>query len=613
MGKRGKRNRSKRKEIGAEAVEADGAEATETTAAITKEPEPSAMTEELPLTVTVQGDESFIVPPPFSASALHHEENLAPFRKAWTVLEKRNKSTWTPTPIQLQAWPIMLKSNVDLIGIAPTGSGKTYAYGLPLMSQIDPEEHRGIQGIVLVPTRELALQVEKDLKRAKMPSIKIVAVYGGVDRELQMKALLKKKVPIVVTATPGRLGDLLKDERLQGDKLSGLKWIVMDEADRLAIQVDMSNQVDEIIQALGENADRRMCMFSATHPQSAASKWDSWMGKRHVIIKVNTVTVGRKAVIKENDEGDNTSANDTPANEQGGEGEEEPEQSKSKRKIPTGPMDLARIPSNVTQTLHVCSAHKKAKKLMTTLQKIRPDKKTRTQSLCLVFFARIKTLQYVSKLLKAEGIVCSELHSHLSQPDREMVLHHFQCGKVQTLLATDVAARGIHVPNIETVINYDFPISLEQYVHRCGRAGRSSDAKAAVVYSFFTRDLAPMAADVISLLKETSAWIDPNLAELAGEKIAGSGNRSARKRKRNEELKNTSKGEEESGDTIKKVKAGGAAGGVATHIKSDCGVEEVDDYDADDRQFNFLNPKRVIFKRASHVSDASSDSSDDEH
>ena len=181
------------------------------------------------------------------------------------------------------------------------------------------------------------------------------------------------------------------------------------------------------------------------------------------------------------------------------------------------PLDLARIPSNVTQILHVCSAHKKPRKLVTTLQKIRSDKESRTQSLCLVFFARIKTLQYVSKLLQKDGFLSAELHSHLSQKDRERVLFNFQCGKVQTLLATDVAARGIHVPNVDSVINYDFPISLEQYVHRCGRAGRSGN-KPATVYSFFTRELQPMATDVMTLLKETNAWIDPNLLELTAEK-----------------------------------------------------------------------------------------------
>jgi superfamily II DNA/RNA helicase len=598
MGKRGKRNRSKRKEVGAEAG-ADGADSN--SAQTTEQPSPKEL-----LTVTVEGDDSFRVPPPMSASALDHEENLAPFRKAWTVLENRTKSatnSWTPTPIQLQAWPVLLKSKIDLIGIAPTGSGKTYAYGLPLLSQIDRKKDLGIQGMVLLPTRELALQVKKDLKRAKMKPIKMVAVYGGVDRESQLEDLLVDDVPIIVAATPGRLGDLLNDERLK-DKLSGLKWIVMDEADRLAIQIDMSKQVDDILEILGKDPDRRMCMFSATHPQSAASKWASWIRKQHVIIKVNTVTVGGQLKAVEDQQYEdmmpNSDAEAIPNKENDGDGEQgEDEEIPSTRKAP-GPMDLARIPANVTQTLHVCSAHKKPKKLMTTLQKVRPAKGSRVQSLCLVFFARIKTLQYVSKLLRAEGVECSELHSHLSQRDREQVLHHFQCGKIQTLLATDVAARGIHVPNIETVINYDFPISLEQYVHRCGRAGRSSE-KPATVYSFFTRELQPMAADVLSLLKETDAWIDPNLVELAGEKPAGK--RAARKRKRLEESKTAPKPQE--------GEATAAPGVDGDEADMDDGEDIIeDDYDDEinNRQFSFLNPKRIVLQRASHVSDASSDS-----
>jgi ATP-dependent RNA helicase DDX5/DBP2 len=566
MGKRGPRNRSKRKE--------------------NNEDEASKKQSEESLVVTCQGDDSFNIPPPFTASDLDEKALLAPLRKAWTVLENRSKktTTWSPTPIQLQTWSVLLTTRVDLIGIAPTGSGKTYAYGLPLLSQIDTGS--GIQGIVLVPTRELALQAEKDLKRTKS-KVTIVAVYGGVDRESQLDALSSEDVPIVVTATPGRLGDLLQQEQLK-DKLSGLKWIVIDEADRLAIQVDMSKQVDDILEVLGKDKDRRICLFSATFPESA-SKWNDWIGKTHVVVKVNTVTVGQKEVAEaaEEHEGEVKPAA-TSANAEEHDGDQEENHSKRKNQ---GPVDLARIPSNVTQTLHVCSAHKKAKKLMTTLQKIRPDKSSRTQSLCMVFFARIKTLQYLSKLLQKEGFVCAELHSHLSQIDREKVLFNFQCGKVQTLLATDVAARGIHVPNVNSVINYDFPSSLEQYVHRCGRAGRSGN-KPATVYSFFTRELQPMAKDVVALLKETNAWLDPNLVELAGEK-AHDGKR-AKKRKR-EETKPPAN-VETSGDVDD-------AGGDD---------DDNDDHDANvARQFNFLNADRIVLKRASHVSDASSDSEAD--
>ncbi|KAI2493240.1 hypothetical protein MHU86_21314 [Fragilaria crotonensis] len=261
----------------------------------------------------------------------------------------------------------------------------------------------------------------------------------------------------------------------------------MDEADRMATQVDMSKQVDDIMAILGKDENRRICLFSATFPE-AASKWNDWISEKHVVVKVNIVTVGQTQVTA-TEESQAVVPASSSVNEENQANENEIDEHPKKKHH--SPLDLARIPSNVTQILHVCSAHKKPRK--------------------------IKTLQYVSKLLQKDGFASAELHSHLSQKDRERVLFNFQCGKVQTLLATDVAARGIHVPNVDSVINYDFPISLEQYVHRCGRAGRSGN-KPATVYSFFTRELQPMAKDAVTLLTETNAWIDPNLSELAAEK-----------------------------------------------------------------------------------------------
>lgn len=595
MGKRGKRNRLKRKEVHTEPANDGHCDDNGTNNdGQNNDGAASGVTASESIVVTCRGidtnnanDASLRPPPPFTESDLFDEDGrAATLRTVWAVLENRGKKIhdhdghrWNPTPIQLQTWSVLLQTNLDVIGIAPTGSGKTYAYALPLLSQIDDKDS-GIQGIILVPTRELALQVEKDLKRTKLKRITIVAVYGGVDRDHQLTVLSSNDAPVVIAATPGRLGDLIQDDQVK-DKLTGLKWLVMDEADRLAIQVDMANQVDQIMHTLGkEGMTRRTCLFSATFPE-AASKWNDWINETHVLIKVNTVTLGQsqpEAI------GDSVQQEETkPAVESSSRSDEEQHEDQVDghiNKKHRGPLDFGRIRDNVTQTLHVCSAHKKPRKLMTTLQKIRPDKSNRTQSLCLVFFARIKTLQYVSKLLQKDGFACSELHGHMNQKDRERVLANFQCGKVQTLLATDVAARGIHVPNVDSVINYDFPISLEQYVHRCGRAGRSGN-KPATVYSFFTRELQPMAKDVVALLTESKAWIDPNLVALAGEKPQ-EGKRT-KKRKRDE-----------------------------TATKTNVDGEENDDYDDNEDPFPFLNPNRIVLKRASHVSDASSSSSEED-
>lgn len=167
----------------------------------------------------------------------------------------------------------------------------------------------------------------------------------------------------------------------------------------------------------------------------------------------------------------------------------------------------------------MCSAAEKSKELLSTISTIRQGQAKRNPGLTIVFFARIKNLQSVLKLLVKEGIQgCSEYHGQMSQAKREKALAGFRSGKSTILLATDIAARGIHVKNLEYVINYDFPDSLEQYVHRCGRAGRiqkDGTRASGTVYSFFTKDLAPLAKQVVDILRTTNSWLDPNLIVLA--------------------------------------------------------------------------------------------------
>ena len=191
---------------------------------------------------------------------------------------------------------------------------------------------------------------------------------------------------------------------------------------------------------------------------------------------------------------------------------------KKRQKIQGGSVDVARIPSHVTQTLHVLPDHDaKPRELISRIAQIRLLQPKRNKSLSIVFFAQIKTLQSVMKFLVKEGIRnCCEYHGKLSQVQRERSLADFRSGKCTLLLATDMAARGIHVNHVEYVINYDFPESLDQYVHRCGRAGRpQKDGKPTngTVYSFVTTtDLTPMmAGSVIELLRASNAWLDPKL------------------------------------------------------------------------------------------------------
>jgi superfamily II DNA/RNA helicase len=250
MGKRGKRNRSKRKE---DSDSVDNLQDKET-------PKES-------LSVSLLGDdqEEFSIPASFIISDLYENELLRPIKSFWECLEMRAKNQWNPTIIQLQTWSILFQSKLDMIGIAPTGSGKTYAYGLPMLAEC--EQHKdGIQGLVLVPTRELARQVERSLSRSmkKSSALRLLALYGGDVTEVDFNFQSK---PVLITATPGRLIDVLKNSN--DSKWREIPWITLDEADRLAMHVDLANQVDEIFELLGRERERRICLFSATFPVEA--------------------------------------------------------------------------------------------------------------------------------------------------------------------------------------------------------------------------------------------------------------------------------------------------------------------------------------------------------
>ena len=146
--------------------------------------------------------------------------------------------------------------------------------------------------------------------------------------------------------------------------------------------------------------------------------------------------------------------------------DQEGEQANSSTSKHQGPLDMSTIPAHIVQTLHVCATHKKPKKLCHTIKKIRTDEQEggnkRRKGLIIVFFARIKTLQYIHQLLLKEGIQCVPFHSQMMQKQREMQLNFFRSGKTPILLATDIAARGLHCNNVEYIINYDFPGSLDQ-------------------------------------------------------------------------------------------------------------------------------------------------------
>ena len=554
--------------------------------------------------------------------------------------------TVKPTPIQLRLWPTLLNSfeskscinnstPLNVVGIAPTGTGKTISYVVPIISQCvcllcEAAPARvcqlinltNVHGLVLVPTRELAIQVSKEFHLvAKIANkylakyspvdaesivmrVESIAVYGGVDIESQVESLMGKNesslyeptfTSLVVAATAGRLLDILKDSSSEkvsvASVFSNLQAIVFDEADRMAVNTDMAAQVEDILSILRDvqvnsdpmSGDFVSCLVSATLPNQVQEMCEKWVPRSRVVVKADYVTM-------ENKQSTNLTckSHTSDDNEESLKEDEHIEKKNSEQNL-----DLSSIPSNIVQTLHVCSNHKKPKKLIITLQRIykkqnegKVGRFTVNNRLSIVFFAQIKTLKYVSKLLIKEGLRCVELYGSLNQMEREKRLLEFKSGKIPILLATDIAARGIHVNNVNYVINYDFPSSLDQYIHRCGRAGRKEALKGETseypptVYSFFTREYSAMAVSVVDLLKSCKAWIDPNLIALIEENKDGK-----KKRKRRDESTENATG--------------------AGEIVGD------DDSDSDNNQFSFLG--KIVLKRALHVSDAGdSDDDDDE-
>lgn len=651
----------------------------------------------LGLTATIESNsQSVDLPDPYAESCLG--ENCDPnslvklaqhtFKK---LASKAGTKKWSPTPIQLQSWPILRSEsnktsssdskNANLIAIATTGSGKTLSYAVPMIDSCSlvrgKKSRRYVHGLVIVPTRELALQVSKVLKAVtksanklsgKTDKIVALAIYGGVNREEQID-LLSKNSQYILAATPLRLIDLLGIGEKDGNGnpsvpnesiqrlFESTRYLVIDEADQMATKSDMSQQVDLILDFLRNKSTHldQQCLFSATLPKRAITKCNDWIEFPRVTVKVDTVTVG-EAVAKEKG-----------ASDSGGKA--------NKTADRAGPLDLSTIPSHITQTLHVCANHKKPKKLMTTINKIRKEEKEkgnrRRRGLLIIFFGRIKTLQCksfmvtnaqyvihdivfcigqnphvayfppsdVHGLLQKDQIQAVALHSQMNQQKREAQLNLFRSGKCPILLATDVAARGIHIKNVEYVINYDFPGSLEQvccqmmpdtsldclcvipntmfaflvvtkncnkkYVHRCGRAGRSKvsgragenktdETTNASVYSFFHRELAPMASDMIDLLRSCNAWVDPNLIALVpGGTKQGDGESKRKRRKRDKNKGATADTMENKVPAPKKAKTSNAADNIGSDMED---------------EFHDLAPNRIVLKRASHVALSDSDS-----
>ena len=329
----------------------------------------------------------------------------------------------SPTEVQCEAIPHILNQE-DLIVISKTVSGKTAVFGVSMLQLIEPEG-AGPQGLILTPTRELAVQVDSDLKRmAKHLRHKTTAVYGQHSINTEIEAL--KKGISIVAGTPGRVYDHIQHGTL---KTNHIRFLVLDEADRM-LDMGFIDQVRRIIRTLPKN--RVTLLFSATIPPEVQKLCRENMKNPSVIeIESDTMTV-----------------------------------------------------DTTEQVYYRVNENEKRTQLNRLLQFEHPES-------CIIFCNMRTTVDRVQSFLTQKGYASRALHGDIPQVKRLKTLQQFKQGDFHLLVATDVAARGIHIDELSLVINYDIPLEKDGYVHRIGRTGRAGNVGRAI--SLVTSD------DIMSL------------------------------------------------------------------------------------------------------------------
>ncbi|XP_045576385.1 probable ATP-dependent RNA helicase DDX17 [Salmo salar] len=367
-----------------------------------------------------------------------------------------------PTAIQAQGFPLAL-SGRDMVGIAQTGSGKTLSYLLPAIVHINhqPYLERGDGPIclVLAPTRELAQQVQQVAHEyGKSSRIKSTCVYGGAPKGPQIRDL-ERGVEICI-ATPGRLIDFLEAGKTN---LRRCTYLVLDEADRM-LDMGFEPQIRKIVDQI--RPDRQTLMWSATWPKDVRQLAEDFL-KDYVQINVGALEL---------------SAN-----------------------------------HNILQIVDVCTESEKDNKLLQLMEEIMAEKENKT----IIFVETKKRCDDLTRRMRRDGWPAMCIHGDKTQPERDWVLTEFRSGKAPILIATDVASRGLDVEDVKFVINYDYPNSSEDYIHRIGRTARSTNKGTA--YTFFTPGNLRQARELIRVLEEARQAINPKLLQLVNTGRGGGG------------------------------------------------------------------------------------------
>ncbi len=318
----------------------------------------------------------------------------------------------TPTPIQHQSIPIALKEK-DIMGIAQTGTGKTLAFSIPMVQRLAKS---GGNGLIILPTRELALQVNGAINKiAKDLHIKTTVLIGGQNMHRQIKLLRGR--PDIIIATPGRLVDHLERKTVNLSKVSVL---VLDEADRM-LDMGFAPQIKRILTNVSKK--RQTMLFSATMPADIVDIARTYM---KLPVRVEVAPAGSAA-------------------------------------------------ENVTHEMFIVSREAK----LALLENVIKEHKGST----LVFTRTKFGAKKIAYAIRKMGYKASEIHSDRSLSQRLKALSGFKRGTYRFLVATDIAARGIDVTNIELIVNFDMPDSAEDYVHRIGRTGRAGHSGHAISFA----------------------------------------------------------------------------------------------------------------------------------
>ncbi|MFH1510047.1 MAG: DEAD/DEAH box helicase [Candidatus Woesearchaeota archaeon] len=314
-----------------------------------------------------------------------------------------------PTQIQERAIPLIQKG-LDVIGISKTGSGKTAAFGVPILERITPKQ--GVQALIVVPTRELACQIADELKKfSKYQPSRITTVYGGVSIQPQIQALRSAEV---VCGTPGRLVDHLRQHTLN---LSKIRWVVLDEADKM---VDMGF-IEDIRQIMDETPKQKQVMlFGATIS-------DEVEGLKRAYMKEPQVARAEAHVKQE----------------------------------------------FLEQYYYNVEVSEKFSLLVHLLKKEQAKQ-------AIVFCSKRSTVDILTTNLRAQGVRAEKIHGKLNQGTRLQVIDTFRSGRVNVLVASAVAARGLDFRNVTHIFNYDLSRDPQEYVHRVGRTARAGETGKAI-------------------------------------------------------------------------------------------------------------------------------------